>query len=332
MSIRVMISTHSQQPSAELGIRAVLARWTQPDDGPDDARAARAAVERSAAAIRRWNGSAAGLLTMWFGLMIPRRPGDGVFPHFYRRTADVARELGCGITYHFCSEFEDSVYMDTTFGMRPAAWSYANDLLGPNVLVIGGAAATPDELRLLAETGTPLAHSPVANMKMATGIFPLPDALAAGVPVSLGTDGGLNNNVHDMFAEMKSSVLLHNAVRRRATTVSPQTMLELATLGGAQAIGRAHELGSLEPGKLADIVLVRLDRAHTLPVHDIVSNLVFAANGGDVDTVMIGGRVVLRGGALVYEDEAGILTAATGAAARLRAQLGLRTADGWPIE
>ena len=316
----------------ELGIRAVLARWTQPDDAPDNAATARTAVEESAAEIRRWSGAAGGLFTMWFGLMIPRRPGDGVFPHFYRRAANVARELGCGITYHFCSEFEDSVYMDTTFGVRPATWSHANDLLGPNVLLIGGAAATPDELRLLAETGTPLAHSPVANMKMATGIFPLPDAIVAGVPVAVGTDGGLNNNVHDMFAEMKSSVLLHNVMRRRATTISPHTMLELATLGGAQAIGRAHELGSLEPGKLADIVLVDLRRAHTQPVHDVVSQLVFAANGSNVDTVLVGGRVVLRGGVLTGAAESAILADASAAGARVRTQLGLPTPNGWPIE
>jgi cytosine/adenosine deaminase-related metal-dependent hydrolase len=150
-------------------------------------------------------------------------------------------------------------FEDTTFGLRPAAWSRANDLLGPNVLLIGGAAATPDELRLLAATGTPLAHSPVANMKMATGNFPLPDALAAGV-------------------------------------------------------------------------LVDLHRAHTLPVHDVISNLVFAANGSNVDTVLVGGRVVLRSGTLTGGAEPAILAAAMDAGARLRTRLQLPAANVWPIE
>lgn len=302
-----------------LGIRAVLARWTAPDDAtavPD---------------VRRWNGAAAGRVRMWFGLMIPRRPGDGYFPDFYQRVAAEARDIGTGITYHFCSEIEDSYYMDDTFGVRPAQWSHANGVLGANVLLIGGSAVTPEELRLLAGSGTHLAHSPVANMKMATGIFPLPDALAAGVSVALGTDGGLNNNGHDMFAEMKTACLLHNAMRRRAATVPAQTVLELATLGGARAIGRGDDLGSLEAGKLADIVLVDLDRAHTTPVHDVVSNLVFAANGSNVDTVFVDGRIVLRGGHVTGVDERAVRARARAAGARLRAQLGLRSAGTWPV-
>ena len=97
---------------------------------------------------------------------------------------------------------------------RPAAWSLANGVLGPNVLAIGASSVTPDELRILADSGAHVAHSPAANMKMATGIFPLPEALTAGVCVALGTDGGLNNNTHDMFAEMKTGALLHNATQR----------------------------------------------------------------------------------------------------------------------
>lgn len=312
-----------------LGLRAVLARWTAPLDEPDGDAAARAAVDAAASDVRTWNGAAGGLVTMWFGLMIPRRPGDGYYPRFYRRAAAEARDLGAGITYHFCSEIEDSYYMDNAFGMRPAAWSHANGVLGPNVLAIGASAVTPDELRILAETGTHVAHSPVANMKMATGIFPLAAALAAGTHVALGTDGGLNNNSHDMFAEMKTAALLANAGARRAATISATTVLELATINGARAIGRAHDLGSLEAGKLADIVLVDLDRPHTIPLHDIVSNLVFAANAASVDTVIVGGRIVVRGGRVQGVDEAAVLDRARAAATRVRGRLPI--AGHWPV-
>ncbi len=319
------------QAIGALGIRAVLARWTAPFEETETSATARAAVEAAAADVRAWNGSAGGLVTMWFGLMIPRRPGDGYYPRFYRQAADTARDLGSAITYHFCSEIEDSYYMDNAFGMRPAAWSHANGVLGPNVLAIGASSVTIDELQLLAETGTHVAHSPVANMKMATGIFPLPDALAAGVNVALGTDGGLNNNTHDMFAEMKSAALLHNAVRRRAGTISAATMIERATIAGARAIGRERDLGSLEAGKLADIVLVDLDRPHTIPVHDVVSNLVFAANASNVDTVLVGGRIVVRAGRATGVDEAVVLDRARTAAARVRSRSGLPIANRWPV-
>ena len=315
-----------------LGIRAVFARWTAPFDQPDGEAPAAAAVAAAAADVRAWNGSANGRLRMWFGLMIPRRPGDGSYPRFYRRVADEARELATGIAYHFCSEIEDSYHMDNAFGMRPAAWSLANGVLGPNVLAIGASSVTPDELRILADSGAHVAHSPVANMKMATGIFPLPEALAAGVCIALGTDGGLNNNTHDMFAEMKTGALLHNATHRRAATIPATAMFELATINGARAIGRERDLGSLEVGKLADIVLVDLDRPHTTPQHDLVSNLVFAATGANVDTVLVGGRVVVRERRVTGADERTVLRQARAAAARLQTRFRWPVASAWPIE
>ncbi len=314
----------------KFGIRAVLARFTSPHEGADSAAPARAAVAETTRAMQRWHGGAGGLVQLWFGLMVPRRPGDGCYPHFYEEVAVEARRLGVGITYHFCSEIEDSHYIQNTFGVRPAEWSRDHHALGPNVLLINGCWITPAEIRILADTGSHLAHSPVANMKMATGTLPLPDVLSAGVNVGLGTDGALNNNTHDMFGEMKTACLLQNAIRRSARALKPETALEMATLGGARAIGRSHELGSLEAGKLADIVLVDLKRVHSMPVHDVVSNLVFATHPSNVDTVLIGGRAVLRGGRIDAVNELVVLADAQARAERLRAELHLRVAGTWP--
>jgi cytosine/adenosine deaminase-related metal-dependent hydrolase len=190
---------------------------------------------------------------------------------------------------------------------------------------------TPLEIEILAETGTQLVHSPVANMKMATGILPLPDVLAAGVNVALGTDGALNNNSYDMFAEMKATVLLHNAINKSASAMTAETALEMATLGGAKAIGREQELGSIESGKLADLVLVDLKRIHSYPVHDVVSNLVFSANGSNVHTVFIGGRKVVEAGNVLGGDETEVLEQARSRSEVLRAELGFTTATEWPI-
>ena len=315
----------------KLGIRAVLARFIVPREGPDSPEAARSAVREATECMKPWHESQGGLVKMWFGLMVPRVEGDTCHPKFYREVLAESQELGVGITYHFCSEFEDAVYIENEYGLRPAEWSRENHALGPNVLLINGCWVTPLEIEILADTGTHLAHSPVANMKMATGVLPLPDLLAAGVNVSLGTDGGLNNNTHSMFGEMKSALLLQNAVRRRAKAISPETVLEMATIAGAKAVGRERELGSLEPGKLADIVLVDLNRPHTTPVHDVVSNLVFAANNSNVDTVLIGGRVVLRNGEIEGVDEGAILDSARSRAEQVRSDLGLSTARSWPV-
>lgn len=313
-----------------IGIRAVLARYVTPtaetEHGASDERAGLAQTVEEMAS---WHGARNGLIQMWLGLHTPRRPGDGYFPDFYPAVGEQARELGTGITYHFCSEIEDAEYYVETFGQRSAEWARANGVLGDNVLLINACWLTPEEIELVAATGTHVAHSPVANMKMATGIAPLSDFFAAGVNVSLGTDGGANNNCHDMIREMKATCLLQNTARRRAGAVSAERALELATIGGARAIGREHELGSLEPGKLADVVLVDLARPHTTPVLDPVSNLVYAANGGNVDTVIVAGRVLMRGGTLERVDERAILESAQSAAERIGAGIAGRE-RAWP--
>jgi 5-methylthioadenosine/S-adenosylhomocysteine deaminase len=126
-----------------------------------------------------------------------------------------------------------------------------------------------------------------------------------------------------MFGEMKAACLLQNAYRRSATALTAATALEMATINGAKAIGRSHELGSLEAGKLADIVLIDFNRAHLVPAHNVVSNLVFATYPGDVDTVIIGGRVVLAGGVVQGLDEAAVVARARERGLAIAASLGL---------
>jgi cytosine/adenosine deaminase-related metal-dependent hydrolase len=313
-----------------VGIRSVLCRFTSPRPGPDSREAARAAVDAAVRHMEPWQGAAGGLVSVWFGLDVPRRPGDTVHPEFYREVAAESRRAGVGISYHFASEVEDADYMVKTFGLRPAEWSQRHHALGPNVLLINGCWVDATDIRILVETGTHLSHSPVANTKMATGILPVGEVLAGGVNLCIGTDGGLNNNTHDMFGEMKAACLLQNIVRRSAAALTPEAALEMATIAGARAIGRERELGSLEAGKLADIVLVDLRRTHVAPVHGVVSSLVFAAGRGDVDTVIVGGRVVVRAGRVLGADEAELCRRAQERAEPLRRLLGRRGPGAWP--
>jgi len=312
-----------------LGIRAVLGRFCIA--GGESEAEARHRVREACAVMSRWHGSARGLVQMWFGLDVPRRPGDKDYPHFYRAVSEAARELNTGIVYHFCSEFEDSVYIQNRYGKRPAEWSRGNHALGENVLLINGCHVTPLEMRILAETGSHLAHSPVANMKMATGILPLPDVLAAGVNVSLGTDGALNNNSYDLFGEMKAACLLQNATRRSASALTAHQALELATVNGARAIGRP-DLGSLAPGKRADIVLVDMRTPTLLPVNDLISNLVFCNSGAYVHTVFIDGRKVLDDGVVTGVDEVALARTVQERADAIRTQLHFGTHQIWPVE
>ena len=302
----------------ELGIRAVLGRFAMASENFSD----------MLAVMNDWHGAQAGLVAMWFGLDIPRRPGDKDYPDFYRAVKQESENLGVGIVYHFCSEAEDAAYMASRYGQRPAEWSRDNHALGKNVLLINGCQVTPLEIDIIQDTGSHLTHSPVANMKMATGILPVPDVLDAGINLGIGTDGALNNNGYDMFAEMKTACLLQNSTRRSAHALAPETALEMATVNGAAAIGR-DDLGALAPGKRADFILIDVNK---LPQHNLVSNLVFAINGNHVRDVYIEGRQVVSDGWVTGLDEDSVYTRARDRAETIRQQLKLPVNSYWPVQ
>jgi 5-methylthioadenosine/S-adenosylhomocysteine deaminase len=268
---------------------------------------------------------------MRLGLDIPRLPGDRYQPELYGATAERARDLRSGLVYHFCSETEDWTYYEDHFGIRPAQWAEREGILGPSTLLINGCWVTAVEARILAATGTPVVASPSATMKMASGTTPVRDLRDAGVTVALGTDGAANNNSFDMVREMKAACAAQNAARRRAGTLRAEDALEMATIDGARALGLEQEIGSLEPGKRADVVLLDLARAGTWPVHDPVSSLVYSAHSGHVDTVIVDGNVLLREGRTVGVDEGSVLDAAARAAAAVTPLLP-RSPRRWPEE
>jgi 5-methylthioadenosine/S-adenosylhomocysteine deaminase len=135
----------------------------------------------------------------------------------------------------------------------------------------------------------------VSNMKTASGVAPVPEMMKAGIPVALGTDGAASNNSLDMFNEMKFAALLSKVHKLDPTVVPAQAVLEMATIKGAIALGLQRDIGSLEVGKKADIVLVDLKKPHLAPLHNVISHLVYSAVGSDVDTVIVDGEVLMQG-------------------------------------
>lgn len=152
------------------------------------------------------------------------------------------------------------------------------------------------EMELLAERGTHVSHCPSSNLKLGSGIAPVPEMMEAGVNLSLGTDSAASNNSLDMFREMRLAALIHKGVKGDPTLVSASEALEMATVGGARAL--ELEAGALEAGALADVVAVDLDAPHNRPVDDPVSALVFSAGAGDVTDVFVGGKRVVEDGEL----------------------------------
>lgn len=151
-----------------------------------------------------------------------------------------------------------------------------------------------EEIRILGEHQVGAVHNPESNMKLASGVAPVGRMLSAGVAVGLGTDGAASNNDLDLFGEMDAAAKLHKVFARDPTTMDALTVLRMATCLGARALGMEAMVGSLEPGKRADMILVDLGSPHLTPLYDVVSHLVYAARGADVRTVIVEGRILVE--------------------------------------
>ena len=187
-------------------------------------------------------------------------------------------------------------------GRRPLARLDALGLLNPALAAVHMTQLEPPEIERLAETGVRVVHCPQSNMKLASGACPVAALQAAGVPVALGTDGAASNNDLDMLEELRTAALLGKLTAGDAAAVPAAAALRMATLDGARALGLADEIGSLVPGKAADLVAVDLGEPETEPVYNPVSHLAYCAARGQVTDVWVAGRPLMRGRRLLTLD------------------------------
>lgn len=262
-------------------------------------------LDMNEALIETWHGGAEGRVSVWVGLehlFYADEAGQ-------RRAIDMARRHDTGFHTH-CSEAE--IELDEfarRYGKRPM---HVLADLGffdcPRTMIAHAVWLDEAEVDLISRHPVSVAHNPVSNMKLASGIAPVAEMLAAGVPVGLGTDGEKENNNFDMFEELKAASLLGKLRHRDAAAMDSWEALRMGTSLGAKAIGQDHLIGSLEPGKRADIIAVRKDSPRMTPFFaegpwfNLQHNLVHAVRGSDVDMVMVDGRVVVEGSALLTGD------------------------------
>ncbi|MBS7610156.1 amidohydrolase [Candidatus Bathyarchaeota archaeon] len=152
----------------------------------------------------------------------------------------------------------------------------------------------PREPMILAKKGVKVVHCPTSNLKLGSGISPIPELLKANVTVALGTDGSCSNNSSDMFETMKLAALLHKGIRLDPTLMPAEEVLRMATIEGAKAVHWEGSIGSLEPGKKADIVIINLRKPHLTPMYSEISHLVYACKASDVDTVLVNGNIIVE--------------------------------------
>lgn len=229
-----------------------------------------------------------------------------------REAAEYAREEDLLLHFHL-SETRGEVHEHKKkTGKRPAEWLDSIGVLGPNALSAHSAWLTINEVRLMAKSGMSIATCPSSNMKLATGgVAPIPEMLLYGVNVSIGTDGSTTNNSLDMFAEMKTLGLLQKSSRWDPTIAKAQQLLDFSTINGAKVIGMADRIGSIEPGKYADLIILDGKAPNLRPLlpENLVSNLAYSSNGLNVKTVLCQGDLVMQDWKIMTLDEESVLQA-----------------------
>jgi len=256
--------------------------------------------------VKDWQGKEGGRILTMFG---PHAPYT-CSPECLIKVKELAKKHKVGIHMHVAESQDETKQITEKYGKRPVEHLESIGFLGPEVLAAHCVWLNEKEIKILRDRGVKPVHNPVSNMKIGCGVSPVPDMLKAGIPVALGTDGAASNNTLDMFREMKFAALLNKVHRMDPTVMPAGSVLEMATINGAKALGLERELGSIEVGKVADIVLVDAKRAHLIPLHNPVSHLVYSAMGSDVDTVIVDGKVIMEHGKVLTFDETSVMESA----------------------
>jgi 5-methylthioadenosine/S-adenosylhomocysteine deaminase len=206
----------------------------------------------------------------------------------------IAVTHGIPLMIHLAETEEELTSSRERHRATPVAFLEAIGFWAPVTIAAHGVWVTDADIALLKQRRIGVSHNPESNMKLASGVAPVPKYLDAGVIVGLGTDGAASNNNLDMFEAMRQAALLHKSSTRDPRAVPAASVLEMATIGGARVLGLDKSIGSLEPGKHADIIIVNASAARHTPLYNPVSHLVYVANGDDVEATIVHGRVLME--------------------------------------
>jgi 5-methylthioadenosine/S-adenosylhomocysteine deaminase len=232
--------------------------------------------------------------------------------------AELAEEFGAPLMIHLAETRWEVEKLTREKGITPTAYLADLGVLSERTVAAHCVHVSDADLDLLAEFDVGVASNPVSNLKLSSGVAPLPQMLARGIRVSFGTDGAASNNTLDLLRDVQLAALLYKGITGDPTCMPARAMVELLTLGGARVLGLAERIGSLEVGKRADVVCLSLDAPHAVPVYDPWAHVAYAARAADVRHVVIDGRVVVQDGQLLTVDEAPLRAAARDVVARLR--------------
>jgi len=211
-----------------------------------------------------------------------------------RAAKAAARDLGVIFQIHAAETKQEAGMIQSGQIQRPVQYLHRLGILDANTLLVHAVWVDDDDIAIIRENGAAVSHNPESNMKLASGIAPVPKYLSADIPVGLGTDGCASNNDLDLFAEMDMAAKLHKVVLLDPGTTDAYGILKMATIEGARAIGLEQQIGSLELGKQADLIVIDTHKPHLVPLYNPVSQVVYAVRGSDVRDVIVAGKMLVR--------------------------------------
>jgi len=271
----------------ESGIRGALS-YGMIDNG--DSKKREIEVKISQDFIKDFHCKANGRITVMLG---PHSPYT-CSKECLMEAKEMAKKSSLGIHIHVSESRDELKQVTEKCGKRPLEYLDSIGFLGPEVLAAHCVWINDAEISILRDRGVKPVHNPVSNMKMGVGVAPVPEMLSLGIPVALGTDGAASNNSLDMFREMKAAALLNKVHKMNPVAVPATAALEMATINGAKALSLQDKIGSIEVGKKADLIIIDMEKPHLKPMNNIVSHLIYSANGADVDTTIVDGRVLME--------------------------------------
>jgi 5-methylthioadenosine/S-adenosylhomocysteine deaminase len=223
-------------------------------------------------------------------------------PDLLTAAKELSKKYQVPLIIHLAETEDELAQISKKYGKGPLKHLESLDLLGPDLIAAHCVHLRNDEIRLLADNGVKVIHNPESNMKLASGVAPVPEMLHQGITVGLGTDGCASNNDLDLFSEMDTAAKLHKLHAEDTTVMDALKVLRMATIEGAKVLGMNKITGSLERGKKADIIVVDINKPHLTPMYNPFSHIVYSAKGSDVSHTIINGRLVMAEGKILTMD------------------------------
>lgn len=269
----------------QAGIRAVLARGLVGGDDDDGTR-----FQETRNLYKNWHNAAGGRIKIMAGPHAPYTCSPG----YLKKVADLARELNVGIHIHLSESADEVEESYNKYGKSPIKQMHDLGLFDIPTVAAHCVHICDEDIDIMAEDKVSVVNNPTSNLKLANGFAPVEKMINRGVNVALGTDGPSSNNNLNMFEEIHLAAIVNKSVNHDATSIPAITALKMATINGARALCMEKDIGSIETGKKADLIIIDTQKPHFYPMHNVVSAIAYSAQGSDVKTVIVDGKVVME--------------------------------------